>query len=85
MPTFLIAKLFTFKFLPTILENQWLKKIPKFKMEVGEEEGQEAEEKGKKGFLLLPHSQAGGMKGQASEPTRREFSSPLSVKRRTGI
>lgn len=62
-----------------------VKKIPKFKMEVGEEEGQEAEEKGKKGFLLLPHSQAGGMKGQASEPTRREFSSPLSVKRRTGI
>lgn len=55
-------------------------------MEGGEKEGQEAEEKGKKGsILLLLHSQAGGLKGQASEPTRREFSSWLSVKRRIGI
>lgn len=63
-----------------------VKKIPKFKMEVGEGEEQEAKEKGKKGSILhLPHSQAGGLKGRASEPTRREFSSRLSVKRRIGI
>lgn len=31
------------------------------------------------------HSQAGGMKGSVSEPTRREFSSPPNVKRRIGI
>ena len=48
IPTCLIAKLFTFKFLPTILENQWLKKSPSSKWKWGRRRGRRLRRKERK-------------------------------------